>query len=1246
MILTIKHSLKQHKSLLITAIVLYLLSVITVWYHTYSYTPSKVQNSLNSYLQKEESKIQQLITDTATVIKLLQEKGNEEIRENISQEQFGVFVYKKENALVPAYWSTNKFSPNVEDITKPNGRYFVTYQNGNFELVKQTFQHKGQQVNIIALIPIYWHFFIDNKYLNAGFNIDSKLSSLYEITSNVTPYSISNSEGKTLFYLQAKSGNNLVGYTWLTIALRTIAIICFLFFINAIANALAKKDGFARGFLFLVTSVGLLRLLSYTKRFPFNFSQLRLFDPSIYASNFIHPSLGDLFINSLLLLWLVLYVKFYTNATFIKSKINQHKSTPYLMLILLSVFTLVLSATIMGMVTDSKVSFDVNNFFSLNVYSVVSFIILCVLILVFFHASHILLRYVFAHKISLIVQALVVAIVGLLAISLNAIHAITIPLLGTIAWLIIYLVLLHFRQKDIHLSIVKSTFFIVWAMFFTASVATLLMYENAYTELEQRKKWADKLATQNDPNSENLLKIAITNFNDYFLTNNYHRFTQEFSNKYIKDSLVNENFSGYLNKYDTRIYTFDSLYKPLYNEDSATYASLKTIVSNHGVETSIPNLYNYNNNNQKQAFIYETAILKDSLTLGYLFVTVKPKKYKSEALYPELFRQVQDLSSDFNTNYAFAIYNNSFLVDHFNDYSFAANLKDQTIPKAKYETRKNSKYNELWYNAGNGKVIIIAKKKTALLELFTLFAYMFCIFLVLLACYHVTNFLRKSKLNKIDLQYAVQFNIRTQIHATIIFISIFSFFIIGIATISFFIFRFNQNNEERLSKSIQVMANEIEEKVKDTRNQLAFDDVLTINDIGFGTNMEKTVTEISEVHNIDVNFYNSSGTLVASTQPYIFNKHLLSDKMHPQAFYELHTKKNIRCIQTEQIASFDYLSIYVPVNDENGETYAYLNIPYFNSRSELNQEISGFLATLLNLNAFIFLLAGAIAYFATERITSSFSIISEKMKAINLGEHNEEIVWNRNDEIGVLIAEYNKMVQKLEDSAKALAKSEREGAWREMARQVAHEIKNPLTPMKLSIQYLQKSIDNNSDNVKDLTNRVANTLVEQIEQLSKIAGDFSQFANIGNVKPEEFDVSEIIQSLIQLNSTRENIHIEWNKAEGNYIIKADRVQISRLFANLFLNAIEASIQQNEIKIIIHQSHQNNMLSIAIQDFGVGINDDLKNKIFTPNFTTKSSGTGLGLAICKGIAEKANGTINFQTEKDKGTTFIVQLPLLH
>jgi nitrogen fixation/metabolism regulation signal transduction histidine kinase len=311
---------------------------------------------------------------------------------------------------------------------------------------------------------------------------------------------------------------------------------------------------------------------------------------------------------------------------------------------------------------------------------------------------------------------------------------------------------------------------------------------------------------------------------------------------------------------------------------------------------------------------------------------------------------------------------------------------------------------------------------------------------------------------------------------------------------------------------------------------------------------------------------------------------------------------------------------------------------------ELKQEISNFLVAIINLNAFIFLMAGVIAVFITNRITQSFTWIGKKMQEVNLGKHNQEITWGRKDEIGGLVKEYNKMVQKLDESAVALAKTEREGAWREMARQVAHEIKNPLTPMKLSIQYLQKAIDNNAPNVKELSSSVAHTLIEQIEHLSKIAAEFSQFANIGNTRNENVDLHELLQSLVSLHSMHEHIQINWLPLNQAVHIFADRTQINRLFTNLLQNAIEAIPEDREGLITITEMVTDGHIKISIRDNGSGIPIEMQSKIYTPNFTTKTSGTGLGLAMSKGIVEQALGDLWFETAEGMGTIFYISFPL--
>jgi two-component system nitrogen regulation sensor histidine kinase NtrY len=607
-----------------------------------------------------------------------------------------------------------------------------------------------------------------------------------------------------------------------------------------------------------------------------------------------------------------------------------------------------------------------------------------------------------------------------------------------------------------------------------------------------------------------------------------------------------------------------------------------------------------------------------------------------------LFRQFKATDPENSPIYSNAVYDSLRLISPANNYSFSIWLTESELPKEEFTQVTRGEYDELWYKAGNDKVVVVARKKEAAIETITLFSYIFCSFLFLVAFVQLISLLLRTGYNWAGFRKLFELNIRTQVHSTIIFISIFSFLIIGGATISFFIKRNQESNSEKLSKTMKIMVNEMEKRISE---QSTFDDVIKVYDSVSNDGLQILVNDVSDIHGVDVNVYDLNGDLQVSSEANVYTKGVVSKKIDPTAFYHLHRLRQIQHLQEEKIGNFSYLSIYSPVRNNEGNVDAYINIPYFTSKPELRQEISNFLVTIINLNAFIFLIAGLIALLITNRITNSFSIISEKMKQVNLGQKNEQILWNGNDEIGDLVQEYNKMVAKLGQSADALAKSEREGAWREMARQVAHEIKNPLTPMKLSIQYLQKAINNNQPNVKELSSNVASTLVEQIDHLAKIAADFSQFANIGNTNITRFDLHDVISSLKDLYGPQQHVNINWRPVNDKLFVLADKTQMNRLFTNLLTNAVEACKQVESCRIDIDEKREWNTVVISIKDNGEGIPPETQERIFIPNFTTKSSGTGLGLAMCKGIVEQAHGRIWFETEQGKGTTFFVELPVL-
>jgi HAMP domain-containing protein len=1088
-ITTFKKSFYKNGYLLIIAAWLYTISFIFSNYQSYTSSPKRVKHQLESYLKEGEDEFRAFTNDTPFLKEIVEKTIVPKKSVRHLREDLGLFVYTGTDPgkLLLHFWSNNKMAPDIQDLSKPDGKYFSQNTSGQFEFIKKTFYLKNQIVVTTALIPIHWSYFFNNEYLQSEFPAISGISKRYDIAASGADVYIKNGEGKVLFGLKekTKSADERPG-GW-TILFRVLSLVFVLIFINVYAFETVNKKGWVKGFVFLAASVFLFRFVTYVFPFAFELGSLELFQATIYASNYVNKSLGDLFINVMLLFWLISFVKFSAEG-FLKNVQDITGKRAWIVQVVLCLSLIVLSfasaSVIRSLISDSKISFDVKNPFSLNFYSFFSLIILCFITLTFFHLSHLAL--LFIHKsanVPTLAKYFIVAVGGLIYLSFNLHDSASIANLVVLIWLLIYMGIMEFRKEDIFVPILRSSFFLIWIIFFAASISALIIYQNRYEEFERRKRLADEVISQVDPFAETFMSIEIENIDSAFLSSSFENLKYESTNKLIKDSLINANFSGYLNKYDTRLYTFDHGYHPLYNDDSVTFDNITNIIYNRSKKTFIEGLYYYENEFTGFSYLYEKEIVDSSNNIvGYFFVVAEPKKYKSQALTPELFKQVKDIEADLDVNYAYAVYNKGVIINTYGDYNFKSYIPRNQYPKQEFKEEEKKDSVELWYNAGNNKLVIIVKAGSVSYEAITLFAYLFGSFLFVVIMFQVLHYLISNKFRITRLRNGLRLNIRNQVQGTIIFISIFSFLVIGIATISFYINRFRQTNRERLVKAMQIMTNEIQSRLA---SRSALDDVANIYDLGANNNFERSIREISEIHNVDVNFYNVSGNLKVSTQPYIYKKQILSDMMEPTAFFRLHYENNIRVIQEEQVSHFSFISIYMPVKDERGEIYGYVNIPYLNSQKELKQEISNFLVTLINLNAFIFVIAGAIAVFLTNRITGSFILIASKMRAINLGTANEEIAWNTNDEIGALVNEYNKMVKKLEESAHALAKSEREGAWREMARQVAHEIKNPLTPMKLSIQYLQRAIKERNPNIEILSQKYQLPSLSRLISLQK-----------------------------------------------------------------------------------------------------------------------------------------------------------------
>jgi signal transduction histidine kinase len=1249
---TFRQFIYQHGYLLITSAWLFTLSFVISNYWSYTSSERAVTRSLEAYVQSSEQKVEELSADRELLDRLYSGAYTQSDLDAFKSKPYYVFLYPifSASAAQPVFWSSNIVIPDDYIVSGHYGSNYVELPNGRYvSMKKEIIFRDGHTALMIALIPVQW-----NLRMNAPQNTfmgKPGIERNYQITLTPNDNLVTSVDGTRLFYLEQKPGPASAQHSGWALFFRVTCILFLLFFIHSFALWVARRRGRIWGILSLTAIVVLARVITYLLAAPFELRQFSIFDPGIYSSGPILRSLGDVLINTLLFFWLAVFaldhLSFRVHERILKDKYLRWILAG-LLGILIFLVTLESGNIIRSLVKDSQISFNVTNFFSiLNVYSLYGFICFCGIALGYFISIQILFRYyVILTGDRKDLQFLILSVLGLLFLSLRMTeHSVSYELI-LLGWLLLFLVLLGNARRWHMAEGLGAGNIIFWLFFFSASVALLIIRENNQKELAQRRLFAEKRSLEADPYSKASRDINLTNFDATFLYRHFNRLTDPDGSQIFKDSLVGEVFGEYRNNYDARIYVYDVFDNPINNPDSTSYYTLSNIYTAQSSPTEVRDLLYHRDAFDKFTYIVR-RVVEDSAQQsrqGYVFLLARPKKFESEVFYPQLIDAPSEEATD-APDYAYAIYDNRELIKHSGDYPFETPLADRDIPPSEYETRNHKGYEELWYKSGT-KVIVVVLKSQYFIEAITLFAYLFCLFLILSGTMRLAGFLIRARFRWRNIRELWEINIRTQVHLTITFISLFSFIIIGFSTFVFLKNRYEHNNEDKLSKTIQIMVSEVQGQV----GEQGFFESAFRQDSTATRKMDETLGTIAAVHSVAVNLYDLSGTLLFTSQPQYYSRGrgLLSEKMDPSAFYQLADVHQAQLIQNEKIGSKIFMSIYVPVRDENGKAYAFLNIPYFATQDELNLEISNFLVTLINLNAFIFVVAGMIALLITNRITDSFALIGEKMKAIKLGRQNEEIVWHRNNELGELVKEYNKMVRELEESATLLAKSEREGAWREMARQVAHEIKNPLTPMKLSIQYLQRAINNNHPDAKALSANVAKTLIEQIDYLSNIATDFSSFANIAHPKKEKVDLVDVLSSVVKLFSMDTKVRLLFEKTGSPIFVMADKTHLNRLFTNLIRNATDA-IPEGEpggtVQLRYAIWDEAGKVVVTVHDNGTGIPADIRGRIFIPNFTTKSSGTGLGLAMCKGIAEQMNGTIWFDTELGKGTTFYVEIPLL-
>ena len=758
-------------------------------------------------------------------------------------------------------------------------------------------------------------------------------------------------------------------------------------------------------------------------------------------------------------------------------------------------------------------------------------------------------------------------------------------------------------------------------IFLGALYSSLTLFNlNERREVESRKLLAQKVEVRQDRVAEYLLEEAGKKIEADAeiagLSENRSRNTEKIS------TLISQHYlAGYLARFESNAYICYG------NEtgDGGQPLSYFNAMAETGKSTLNKNLFFINNENGRSSYIgfYQLRKAKNPETTLVLILTTRI--LQTAEGFPELFLSGQNTGSAIG-DYSIARYNNQSLIYEFGNYTYALSSKDFGNVRDEYSEVVQNGFSHLIYKLNPASIIVVSHPARTILDLITLFSWM----LVLLGILALIVFTGDAIFSS---PRRFTWNLTRRIQVNVIFVVVLSFVLVGAGTV----FYINKKYEADVRKSISDQVNALWFTVSENALPYLDNDSSNV--------LENILNRFATTTNINFNVFNESGDLIFSSQPKIFNENIISPLMNPEAYFEIREKGLTQFIHPENAGKLKYLAGYAPITNRNGEIKAFLGLPYFEKQNELNREVSGFLSALLNIYVFLLAVAIFLTVFISTRITQPLLLIQEKMSGIRLGSANEQIEYRKNDEIGQLVKEYNRMIDELALSAGKLAQSERETAWREMARQVAHEIKNPLTPMKLSVQHLQRTLMEKGGSDKEFVDRISGTLIQQIDTLANIATAFSDFARMPQATPEIINPVDVLRPLLDLYSEIPTLEISLTEKGEDVKVMADKDQLNRIFNNILRNAMQAIPDDVAGKISVNVEKKNNSVLIKVSDNGKGIPDDQKDKIFKPNFTTKSSGMGLGLAMVKNLVDQAGGTVWFESRVAVGTTFYIEMPLV-
>lgn len=1198
----------------------WLLTVIVSWYillwHEHQQEQIHHSQSLatiigNDLCQRENS-FQKLLKDTAQIHRIFENNLSSKEVNELEQQPFLLYAFQ-DNELI--FWNNNSVVGTCNNDALLNQTSLLS-NNGVY--LKKCLDFHNNKQTLVVLFPILYKYPFENKYLVSHLAADENISSEISIAENESrgDIAVKGLNQKPAFFITNNHQISFSSNSKTTIFL-LLSILLSIVWLTLIAVDLSRRKSSFIGFGILLITVLFVCGIVYLIGLPFQLGNTLLFSPGLYASSNILSSLGYLLFYLIASFWLLSFLLLQKNEKPEKKLLQGF----YLIVtsIAIGILCFLPLELIRSLVLDSSISFDVTHFYSISAYTVLG--LFCILLIAALAVVALYLVRSFQNKVlSTTTSRVVHFLISILLAFFFVDKSNHVQFGYGVLWFVVFALALNLVLQLKNKKYFSSLLAILVVFVLISITSTLLVYTHQKKETEHHS-FAERIANQRDNMMEFLFEDIANNLQQDKWLQSYLDSPQIDTRLLIDEHITNAYFSGTLNRFDAKFLLFNKEEKPVFNSDTSSFVTVENKI--HNADSVANFLFHKESKKDNEAYCSFIPISKDNTdTIGFLYIDLKQKSGKQETVYPELLQPENFTDNRTKENIAYAVYLHQELKSQIGNYFFPVFLNNKQFGKERYQIDAE-------------KTVVIVDNNNRLIEAVTLFSYLLGIFIF---CALLFVFIRYFLLFTFNNQQRSQLHLSLQkrIQYSMLTLVVVAFLIIGSVTISFFVRQSKQSNKIKLQESMQVAERTIQQYFVDSK---IIPDAYSFDKVTESASFKNFISRLVEEHGIDINIYNKFGSLNATSQEGIYNKSILARIMMPVAYYKLSQNGNNSIVMEEKIGRLQYLSSYLAIQTELGETIGYINIPYFSSQKELSYHISTLVVALIDLFALIFLISGLFTVVITRWLTSKLQMIIEKFKGFNL-QANELLVWPYEDEIGLLVNEYNKMVKKVEEQAHLLSKTERETAWREMAKQVAHEIKNPLTPMKLNVQYLQQAIKTNQPNTEQLVSRVSQSMIEQIDNLTHIASAFSDFAKMPEAAPENIELNDFFIKATEIYKNQIELRLDF-QTDGIKVL-IDKSQLLRVVTNLVQNAIEAIPENRKGRMDISLKIENENAIITIKDNGSGIPDSVIEHIFNPYFTTKSSGTGLGLAMTKRIVEFWNGKIWFETNND-GTAFFIEFP---